>query len=173
MVYRQLAEWYVNRSGTTKALIKSGLLYGGISAAGNVAAILTGNKTLDTLVDMAAPIVAGRYLSNQLDHTDNSELKNDAIKTLVWAYTGMDIINELMSYTGSADALNYLKDVYSYFNMLTNKVTTTAFGQTVSFGMEAGIISGILGGINEFLTHKKNAIARRAQNMHRRHPAVH
>ena len=54
---RQITEWYENRSPVARALIKTAGLYASISLGGNVVEALTEKPTLDTLIDMSAPVL--------------------------------------------------------------------------------------------------------------------
>ena len=108
MAIREIATWYENTNDATKYLLKSAGLYAAISATGNITAILTGSPTLDTIIDMTAPVITGAYLNNGLDRSNISEGARNAAHILIPGLIGADITNELLNYSGPDSLLEQI-----------------------------------------------------------------
>ena len=102
MVFQTLGEQY-GRDGWFKTAVNSTLIYGGLRVGGTVIDRLTGSPTIDTLLDMAAPVATGIYC---VSRGPEGALGN-AARLGIAGLVGWDIADQLIQYPGRAERAHW------------------------------------------------------------------
>jgi len=130
------------RGNFWKTVRNSSLSYTGIKFCGYTASAFTGNRDLEQLADMAAPVASGLYAMKQTG-TFSSGFTQDALIVAIAGAMGADLAAAMYDYHGSTDALRMLRDNYSRVHAtIANKVTH--WHDPASSGASLGVASGIL-----------------------------
>ena len=112
MVFQTLGEQY-GQDGWFKTALNSALIYTGLRVGGTVIDRLTGSPTIDTLLDMAAPVATGIYC---VSRGPEGALGNTA-RLGIAGLVGWDIADQLIRYPGSYDIFdstrNALQNTYN------------------------------------------------------------
>lgn len=122
--------------------------YTGIKAAGMLTSYFTGNRDLEMIADLAAPVVMGGYAMSQSDSFSTGVAQSGTIIVLA-TVAGADVSSHIMDYHGSNDLFRLMRDSYSQVHMtIANKITDVhdpAFSGAAIGGL-AGIISRVMDG---------------------------
>jgi len=112
-------EWIYQRYRTNPVankLTNTGLIFGGVHLAASVVEGITGDNSIDTAIDMAAPALAGLYAINSTKGIGSDTVKEVA-KILTLGGIGYVVGNEIMAHqveNGSLDGfLDQVKSGYS------------------------------------------------------------
>jgi len=124
-----------------RAVANTAMMYGGM----RVAAEIVGAKSseLESMVEMAAPVVAGVYAGRQAQNNQvvQSETMRSIIQVAVAAVVGWDLADKIVEYNGGNHFLNTVKNGYNSFHTYAaNKWTN--IHETRSTGFLMGAVGG-------------------------------
>jgi len=150
----QLIGWFLNYRNKrfAKTLIDINVIYWGTRLIAGTVEHYTGDNSLDTLVDMTAPLTAGFYLFRRTNHINNGILK-DSARFLTAGGIGFVIGDELMAHQverGIMDVpLDITQNVYSNIKYVLPKIKNVP-----------GALGGILGATSYVASQFKRGYSR-------------
>ncbi|MBI4440406.1 hypothetical protein HY638_05525 [Candidatus Woesearchaeota archaeon] len=144
-----------------RAVANTAILYGSMRVAAEIAGAKS--SELESMVEMAAPVVAGIYAGRQAQNNQvvQSEAMRSLIQVAVAAVVGWDLADKIVEYRGSNSIINTVQDGYRTFHAYAaNKWTNLHEARSTGFLM------GLAGGAANRVRQHYQRI-RRARNANR------
>lgn len=133
-------------------------MYGTLSVGGNLLSTLTGIPEIDTIADMAAPVVAGGYAWSAINGSMPNSNLGDTIKVLIAAGIGYDLAGEISSIP-SHSSLSLLNDIYSGTHSAVSRMANSLgvnFPSLRPASAIAGGLAAMLGMLNSYSRRIRN-----------------
>ena len=113
----------------------AGALYGGLSA------VKAFDASLGELADMAAPIAGGLVLNHKIndDEVCRSDTVRNVLQIALAGAVGWDLAGTISGYSGNADAITYVQDMYQQFHSTVADNLTDVHDPAKTGGLLGGL----------------------------------
>ncbi len=148
---RHLSNAYKTKPGL-KAIANTIGIYGGTKLIGALGTVVTGNRDIDEIADMVAPVLSGAYALNESKKIKNGGLKN-ITQILLAGAIGGDLAGEIYNYHGANDTLRGIRDIYTNAYVKVANTINCHSPSKVGFGI--GVVCGTLAKIVQYYQKEK------------------